>query len=145
MIAWFEKYAKKRKPVLTVARTNLGIYLERWALIPSNRFFNIYLHKFTNGDVPVLHDHPWASLSFVLKGRFVENFKDSGRLCVKGRLYFRLAKTLHYLEKIDPEPTWTLFITGPETRQWGFWTEEGWFPSFEYRKRSIHPDQAAGQ
>ena len=41
-------------------------YLERWHLIPRNRFFNVYLHKFSGPDsCRELHDHPWWNLSII--------------------------------------------------------------------------------
>ena len=37
-------------------------YLSRWHIIPRNRYFNIYLHKFVGSDDDrALHDHPWRS------------------------------------------------------------------------------------
>ncbi len=33
------------------------------------------------------------------------------------------------------KPVWTLFITGPVVRQWGFWCKWGWRPSPDYVAR----------
>jgi hypothetical protein len=48
-------------------------YLYRWHLIPRNPLLNIYLHHFLGSDKDVLHDHPWASISFVLRGGYTEH------------------------------------------------------------------------
>lgn len=131
---WFEKLVKGRRPDLIV-EIQSKVYLKRWFLLPRNRFFNICLHKFSNSDEPVFHDHPWPSLSFMLQGRMVENFPDGGRLCRQGAIYFRRSTQLHYLTLIDQQPVWTLFFTGPNIREWGYLTNEGWKPCFLYTCR----------
>ena len=133
-MTWFEKYEDQRLPELTVSVDN-KVYLKRWWIIPRNRFFNVYLHKFEHSDEPVLHDHPWPSLSFVLKGQMTETFLNGGRLCQQGQLFFRRATTLHYLTLIDDKPAWTLFITGPTLREWGFWVESRWVSCFQHTNR----------
>ena len=52
-------------------------YLWRWHVIPRNRWFNIYLHKFAHGDDDrALHDHPWRSWSLLLDGRYREHTSE---------------------------------------------------------------------
>lgn len=52
-------------------------YLKRWHLLPRNRWFNIYLHHFVHGDDDrALHDHPWASASLLLEGRYREHTSE---------------------------------------------------------------------
>lgn len=102
-------------------------YLYMWHLIPRNRFFNIYLHKFGKSDDDrALHDHPWWSVSILLRGGYIEHFKD----CYKARRVFsifgRKATTAHRIELIGSSPVWTLFITGPVVREWGFHCPKGW-------------------
>lgn len=60
------------KPHFTI-REGDRVYLYRWHLIPRNKYFNIYLHKFV-GDDPdrALHDHPWRSWSWLFKGSYQE-------------------------------------------------------------------------
>lgn len=100
-------------------------YLRRWFVIPRNRFFNVYLHCFMRSDDDrALHDHPWANASILLRGQYVEHtIKAGGIQCretlkagaVRVRLSGRLA---HRVEVTGP--CWTLFITGPRYREWGF-------------------------
>jgi len=116
-------------------------YLLRWHLIPRNRFFNIYLHKFIgNDDERALHDHPWASISIKLKGRVVEHYMATALeqwiggyyhlFPVKRRfvdiLTIRPADFAHRLELVGNKPAWTIFITGPVKREWGFHCKKGW-------------------
>ena len=46
-------------------------YLKRLPIIPRNRFFNVYLHRYFGPDSRAegLHDHPWSSLSIRLWGK----------------------------------------------------------------------------
>lgn len=115
-------------------------YLRRWWILPRNRWFNIYLHNILRSDDDrALHDHPWINLSILLKGSYSEIVPRSGvspadaarnnRLLetvtrTAGTLSgfaFRRAEQAHRLV-ITPgaPPVWTLFITGPIVRPWGF-------------------------
>jgi len=112
-------------------------YLTRWHLLKNNRFLNIYLHKFEGDDAPFAHDHPWPSMSLCLAGKVREFYRDDDtvtstrralfnvRLIGRGRLIYRRALFAHRLEVVDG-PVWTLFITGPKVRDWGFYTPSGW-------------------
>lgn len=108
-------------------------YLLRWWVLPRNRFFNVYLHRFLRSDDDrALHDHPWMNVSVLLRGRYVEHTIAAGGINVRTE---RVAPTLkvrfsgahaHRLELIDGE-CWTLFMTGPRYREWGFHCpERGW-------------------
>lgn len=49
----------KRKPDFLVGDG----YLARWWIIPRNKYFNIYLHRFTGNDEDrALHDNLWRHL-----------------------------------------------------------------------------------
>lgn len=101
-------------------------YLYRWYVIPRNRFLNIYLHKFiASDDDRALHDHPWLSVSFLLKGEMIEHLLSQKRHVPVFIPVFRLAKHAHRLEVVK-SPVWTVFITGPNIRQWGFLCPKGW-------------------
>ncbi|MBB5444630.1 MULTISPECIES: hypothetical protein [unclassified Paraburkholderia] len=101
-------------------------YLVRWWVIPRNRFFNIYLHRFLRSDDDrALHDHPWSNLSILLRGKYVEHTIAHGGINVRterraGDCKLRLfGSAAHRLELTDGE-CWTLFVTGPRYREWGF-------------------------
>lgn len=116
-------------------------YLCRWYLLPKNRIFNIYLHKFGRSDDDrALHDHPWPSLSICIKGCMREYYYDTywlrrsryiileeeKRHISAGQIIYRPAAFAHRLELYDKEPVWTIFITGATIRQWGFFCPKGW-------------------
>lgn len=101
-------------------------YLWRWHLVPRNRFFNVYLHKFGRSDDDrALHDHPWYSVSFLLRGELLEHHLNGKRHVPLFRPVFRTAKFAHRLEVVKG-PVWTLFVTGPKVRDWGFYCPAGW-------------------
>lgn len=123
-------------------------YLRRWWVIPRNPLFNIYLHEIRKSDDDrALHDHPWINVSWLLRGMYCEvmprfefqplradfTLGASGkraflkaRLRFAGEWVFRWPSQAHRLEIIGDLPCWTLFITGPLWRQWGFRCEKGW-------------------
>lgn len=131
---WYIKYAAKRPADEIITANNEGNpYLHRWHLIPKNRFLNIYLHRFVGPDQRVMHDHPWISLAYHLKGSFFERYAKSPEHRVKTRTIsvgdwtYRGSTFLHYL--LPPSTgAWTVFITGPKIRGWGFLTQGGWHP-----------------
>lgn len=81
-VSAFKQYARLIKPskVITLDGIDGGErrpYLTRWHLIPRNRWFNLYLHKFVHGDDErALHDHPWPSASLILGGRYIEHTSE---------------------------------------------------------------------
>lgn len=110
-------------------------YLLRWWVIPRNRWFNIYLHNFRRSDDDrALHDHPWVNLSLILLGEYFEHCQDGSvrlrrpwRPWAFWRFVVRGAVTAHRVElSKGAEPVWTLFITGPKVREWGFLCPQGW-------------------
>lgn len=116
------------------------VYLRRWWVIPHNRFLNIYLHHFKRSDDDrALHDHPWANLSILLSGSYLEHtphgsakLRKPWRPWAFWRLPVRLPTSAHRVELIDGEPVWTLFLTGPKRRAWGFLCPRGWIPWTEF-------------
>lgn len=109
-------------------------YMRRWWVIPRNRWFNIYLHEvLRDDDDRALHDHPWANCSIVLRGGYVEVTPKhpDGIAREPGTVVLRRPTELHRLKvrrEIDGSviPCWSLFITGPVVRSWGFACPQGW-------------------
>lgn len=122
-------------------------YLLRWYVIPRNPVFNVYLHCFKRSDDDrALHDHPWANCSILLHGSYTEHTIAAGgvhrrevlragavRLRCTGRIAHRVELHDDVIDMggeappvIAPQPCWTLFITGPRYREWGFHCERGW-------------------
>jgi hypothetical protein len=116
-------------------------YLRRWFVIPRNRFFNIYLHQFLRSDDDrAHHDHPWVNVSILLRGAYVEHtiaaggihrrtLRTAGSWCIRGA---RRAHRIELQQDVFAETAeflscWTLFITGPRCREWGFHCPDtGW-------------------
>ena len=102
------------------------IYMRRWYAIPRNRFLNVYLHRFTRSDDDrVLHDHPWASLSLLLRGALLEHTAEGERPVFPGEWRYRPAAQAHRIDLVSKDAV-TIFITGPKTREWGFHCPDGW-------------------
>jgi hypothetical protein len=116
-------------------------YIRRWWVIPRNRFFNIYLHnQLRDDDDRALHDHPWVNVSIILKGGYVEITPERPyhRKFIAPALVRRVRRapciilrkptSAHRLELHrkggNPMSSWSLFITGPKVREWGFWCEK---------------------
>jgi hypothetical protein len=154
-VSWLKdrimRVAQKRAPDRVIHNENNDPYLERWYLIPRNKWFNIYLHHFLRSDEDrALHDHPWINASVLLEGDYWEHLPGHNIPVLRrpGAIYFRRAKQLHRVQlfkdfgrdakgrfKSWELPVWTLFITGPEIREWGFACPKGWIPHFEFTSR----------
>ncbi len=114
-------------------------YMLRWFLLPRNRWFNIYLHKFLRDDDDrALHNHPWFFISLMLKGAYIECL-PAGRAILRraGSLVFRPANHKHRVELLrdktgDRIPCWTLVVTGPKVQTWGFFCPKGFVPWFDF-------------
>lgn len=121
------------------------VYMKRWYLIPRNRFFQIYVHEIVRSDRDrELHDHPSSNISFILDGSYREYFSRPSEIGVvehlktrrPGYIGYRAADMAHCLELApDIKRVRTIFVTGRERREWGFWTKEGWVPHYDFRKR----------
>lgn len=101
-------------------------YLLRWHMIPRNRFLNIYLHCILKDDDDrALHDHPWYTLSWCMRGELLEYAHDMRIIRPSIIPRYRSATFAHRLT-VRSGPVWTLFITGPKVREWGFHCPKGW-------------------
>ena len=119
----------KRPPDFTIQDN----YLLRWYLIPQNRWFNVYLHNIRHSDDDrALHDHPWWNMSIIIKGSYHELTRERMRYWPQWSVIFRKATQAHRLIVPDDSDIWTLFITGPRTRVWGFHCPKGWIPWTEF-------------
>jgi len=119
-------------------------HFNRWHMIQSNRWLNVYAHQFLHSDDDrALHDHPWPSVSLVLSGSYIEHEIRAGGVHVvtirkKGDLIFRSARSAHRIELHEDSstPCWTLFITGPKLREWGFHCPDRWVHWTEFDGRN---------
>lgn len=136
--------ARRRTPDFVIGGDDA--YLARWWLIPRNPLINVYLHHFTRGDDDrALHDHPWPFFSLMLHGQYLaltakgidpltharmgpSEREANTRFTLReiGDVGFYLPTHSHRVELIDKQPCWTLVVTGPKLRSWGFWCKQGW-------------------
>jgi hypothetical protein len=142
LLSWLEKIGRK---VIIMDRVNNEPYLERYYLFLKDRKkfpFNVFLHKFLKGDPDDVHDHPWPYVTLILKGGYWEwipQFNPDGtKSCEirkwRGPGHFRTcgANSYHRIE-LEPDVTaWTLFMPGPQTREWGFLVNNKWIHNETY-------------
>jgi hypothetical protein len=125
-------------------------YMKRWVFQAGR--FSIRLHHWRASDDPrYLHDHPWWFITIVLKGGYgdvsspkpaEENIAEN--LWVRhterlrpGSIRYRPAHHTHTVQ-VDPGGAWTLLITGPHSRDWGFWVDGTWKRMRKYFKEHGH-------
>lgn len=117
-----------------------GEYLRRWYVIPRNPILNLYLHCIVGSDDDrALHCHPWLNISVLIAGNYREivpthpdqpsadDYLDGGTRThtrTAGDVIARSGNDRHRLVNTGA-PCWTLFITGPVFRRWGFWCRKG--------------------
>lgn len=144
-----KKIAEERDPDFTIVRgSDAEVYMKRWWLIPRNRLFNVYLHCMLGDDDAVMHDHMYASLSLVLTRGLGEKYcrdprrefffeQDLGTGNWDRRSYWVQSRSFqagdviyrsrHFAHQLLVEsPAWTIFVTGPRLKEWGFWCPRGW-------------------
>lgn len=142
LLQWLEKNGRKR---VIPDRINNEPYLERYYVFLKDRKrfpFNVFLHKFLKSDPDDVHDHPWPYATLILKGGYYEwvpQFdKDGNKIAEIAHWrkpgHFRIcsANSFHRIE-LDPNvETWTLFMPGPQKREWGFLVKNQWIHNDTY-------------
>ena len=111
------------------------LYLKRWHLFRCKRF-RVFLHRIYKPDADRhLHNHPWPNaVGIVLRGGYAETRSSCNPLlayyygswgdCNDGRVNVLYPWTYHRITRVLPN-TWTLFIAGRRSREWGFLTPDG--------------------
>ncbi len=143
---WFlnmlERLGRKR---IVMDRINNEPYLERYYLFLKDRKhfpFNVFLHRFLKSDPDDVHDHPWPYATLILKGGYYEwipQFNSNGEKIgevAKWRApgHFRICRSTSY-HRIELDPAvacWTLFMPGPQKREWGFLVKNKWIQHEQY-------------
>lgn len=97
----------------------------------------IMLHHFLpNGDDPEPHDHPFDFVTLVLAGAYVDERTDPGgglhfEMMERGKVRFRRAEHMHRT-LVRSDGCWTIIVTGPKRREWGFAWRGVWMPMQKY-------------
>ena len=143
--------ASGRKRIV-MDRVSAEPYLERYYIFLKDRTwfpFNVFLHKFLKSDPDDVHDHPWPYASLILKGGYYEwtpVFDKKGNKIAEtcewrapGHFRTSAATSYHRIE-LDPDvECWSLFMPGPQKREWGFLVKNKWIPNGEYlQQRKIN-------
>jgi hypothetical protein len=134
-----------RKPdeIIGESASGRNDYMRRWFIIPHAstrsgwpilKTGNAFLHNFNRSDDDrALHDHPWVfNVSILVKGSYWEHMPGGIRkLRRTGQVVFRNGTASHRVELLKDEhgrdiPVWTIFLTGPKCREWGFYCKKGW-------------------
>jgi hypothetical protein len=115
---------RSHPPVLTIKfREKLGIescpYLIRWRI--ETRLGSVRLHHWiSHDDARAFHDHPWDFITFVLKGGYTDSSPEGNQHLKAPTVQHRYATHKHTVFP-DADGAWTLVLTGPKARAWGFW------------------------
>jgi hypothetical protein len=142
-----EKLGRKR---IIMDRQGKEPYLERYYLFLKDRKrfpFNVFIHKFLKGDPSDPHDHPWPYATLILSGGYYEwvpQFNPDRTLSCevrkwRGAGHFRICSptSYHRIELKKGIVPWTLFIPGPQVREWGFWANNEWVQHEDYIEGNI--------
>lgn len=102
-------------------------YLRRWYIKKAHEEGpSVYLHQvIRDDDDRALHDHRGHAVSIILSGTLREILEGGERILEPGSITYREADMAHRLVVVDG-PVWSLFITGPTLREWGFWCGDRW-------------------
>jgi len=123
------------------------VHFKRYRLL-STPWFNIYVHNILHSDEDLYpHDHPWAFMSLILWGSYLEEwlgayedwyYRRTGRLRKDkrsmGSLIIHRAKDFHKLT-LHTRSVWSLVFTfGKRRPSWGYQTPQGWIDFQSYRE-----------
>jgi hypothetical protein len=107
-----------------------GVYVRRWRL--ETPFFSVRLHHWLHSDDKrYLHDHPWWFITVVLSGGYTDVSEDKKEHIKTGNIRYRPALHKHSVH-VDQGGAWTLLLTGPKTRKWGFQVSKKWKKANKY-------------
>jgi hypothetical protein len=104
---------------------HIGDYMRRWFI--KTPWFSVRIHNIRRSDEDrALHDHPWPFVSLILWGGYREITDEHhtsptyGKWYGPGSILYRPAAFKHRLLLPHGHQAWTLVVTGPKQRSWGF-------------------------
>jgi hypothetical protein len=142
LLNWLETSGRKR---IILDRVSEEPYLERYYVFLKDRTwfpFNVFIHKFLKSDPDDVHDHPWPYATLILRGGYYEwipQFNEAGKMTCevrkwRGAGHFRICSqnSYHRIELKEGVTAWTMFMPGPQKREWGFLVKNKWIANDEY-------------
>jgi hypothetical protein len=107
---------------------NAEPYLLRWIVYKRKDGSGLYIHLFLGDDAADSHDHPKRFTSIGVWGSYDEEvFKPDHRWIHHRAPWFRSFGPMHrHRLVLSGGFCWTIVKVGPEIRDWGFYTPEGW-------------------
>lgn len=124
---WTKKFVLKLREPLGLPECP---YVVRWRF--ETPLGSIRVHHWLASDDPrAKHDHPWWFATFVFKGGYTDASPDGDDHLRAPAVRFRRATHRHTVFP-DPGGAWTLMITGPKVRTWGFWTNGRFYKMNKY-------------
>jgi len=96
-------------------------YVIRWRIETPLGSLRVH-HWLASDDDRAFHDHPWWFLTVVLKGGYTDYSPDGADYLRAGSVRFRRALHQHTVRPFSGG-AWTLLVTGPQVRAWGFWKD----------------------
>lgn len=149
------KYMNRQRIILD--RLSKEPYLERYYIFLKDRTwfpFNIFLHRFLKSDPDSPHDHPWAYITFIIKGgywEYVPAYDMNGHITGETKIWRGAghmrrchAQSYHRIEIEPGVDCWTIFIPGRKVRDWGFlehdetWSTLTWVQNEDYIAQRTH-------
>lgn len=120
-------------------------FLERFTLFKLGRL-HIRLHKITSTDItPFQHTHPYAYISIVLSGGYLERIRHTLMSNPAGSVIFRRSTTPHRICEILPN-TKTLFIAwSTKSKDWNFFDYGDSAPNWNPPKPGIYSRMVFGK
>jgi hypothetical protein len=136
----------------TILASDGSDYIRRWYLSgkpqPTDGTWQVtgpehYIHQILQSDDTTrgLHNHPWRwAISIIiwrgyyedrldlndLSGRHVHGIPVRRRRFWPGMINIIRETDFHRIELVNGKPAWTLFLTGPRIKGWGFLTRLGY-------------------
>ena len=95
-------------------------YAKRW-VAEFGRFSVRLHHWFSSDDERAPHDHSWWFWTAILAGRYIDHSDEGSEVMFPGKVRFRPADHRHWVEIPSGKKCWTLLVTGPFVRPFGFW------------------------
>jgi hypothetical protein len=139
---WLEKHNRKR--VIMDRQCNEPLLTRYYLFLKERKHFpfNVFLHKFHKGDPGDVHDHPWPYFTLILAGGYYEwvpKFNSKKEMIGEirhwrspGHFRFCSANSYHRIELKEGVTPWTLFMPGPQKREWGFLVKNTWIHNDNY-------------